>query len=218
MENDTIVYLIRRSEILNKSKLNNLNVEENSQSENERTLLSVQGEKKAKILSKVEELQNIDAVYSSNYIRALSTAKYIADNNGCIINIDKRLNERKVGNLDNFDINELHRMQSKDFNFKLKGGESLNDTKKRIVEAMKNILMFEQGNRVAVVSHSIVLTCLLSAWCDEGYNYDGDIILSYKDETLVDGKWDAPAVYKVIFDGMNVKSIEYLDLLKEENE
>ena len=156
---------------------------------------------------------HIDAVYSSSYLRAISTAKYIAANNGTIINVDNRLNERKVGNLTNYDINELHHMQAKDFDFKLKGGESLNETKKRMIEAMKSILMFETGNRVALISHSTALTCLLSAWCEEGYNYDGDIILSFNDETLVDGKWDAPSVYKVIFDGMNVKSIEYLDLI-----
>ena len=210
---ETVVYLIRRSEIMKKSNLNNLNNDENMQSENERTLLSVKGEKKALDLSKNEELQNIDAVYSSSYLRAISTAKYIAANNGTIINVDNRLNERKVGNLTNYDINELHHMQAKDFDFKLKGGESLNETKKRMIEAMKSILMFETGNRVALISHSTALTCLLSAWCEEGYNYDGDIILSFNDETLVDGKWDAPSVYKVIFDGMNVKSIEYLDLI-----
>ena len=78
-------------------------------------------------------------------------------------------------------------------------------------EAMKNILMFETGNRVALVSHSTALTCLLSAWCEVGHNYDDEIILSYGDETIVDGHWTAPMVYKVVFDGMNVLSIEYIN-------
>ena len=43
-----------------------------------------------------------------------------------------------------------------------------------MVEAMKNILMFETGNRVAVVSHSTAITCLLSAWCEIGKNYDDE--------------------------------------------
>ena len=72
---------------------------------------------------------------------------------------------------------------------------------KDIVDAMKNILMFETGNRVALVSHSTALTCLLSAWCEIGHNYDDEIILSYGDETIVDGHWTAPMVYKVVFDG-----------------
>ena len=61
---------------------------------------------------------------------------------------------------------EFHRLQIKDFDYKLEGGESLNQTKKRMVDAMKNILMFETGNKVAIISHSTALTCLLSAWCE----------------------------------------------------
>ena len=63
--------------------------------------------------------------------------------------------------------------------------------------------MFETGNRVALVSHSTALTCLLSAWCDVGRNYHNEVILSYKDDTIVDGHWTAPMVYKVEFDGMD---------------
>lgn len=72
--------------------------------------------------------------------------------------------------------------------------------------------MFETENRVAVISHSIALTCLLSAWCETGKNYDDEIILSYNDETIVDGHWSAPSVFKVTFDGMTVTDIKYIDL------
>ena len=100
----------------------------------------------------------------------------------------------------------------KDFDYKLPDGESINETKQRIVESIKNILMFETDNRVAVVSHSTALTCLLSAWCDVGKNYHGDLILSYKDDTIMDGEWTAPMVYKVTFDGLTVLSLEQIDI------
>ena len=54
------------------------------------------GEILAKKLSELEELKNIDVLYSSNYIRAISTAKYIAEKNSIEINIDERLGERKL--------------------------------------------------------------------------------------------------------------------------
>lgn len=210
---ETVVYLIRHSEATPKSNLKNISIHDSKQIINEKNFLSVSGEKRAEELSKQEELQNIDAVYSSNYVRALETAKYIALENNTIINVDDRLNERKIGDMGDMEWREFYRLQMKDFDFKLSGGESLNQTKKRMVEAMKNILMFETGNRVAVISHSTALTCLLSAWCEMGKNYNDEIILSYNGESIIDGSFTAPMVFKVVFDGMNVLSVEYLELI-----
>ncbi|MDE5888885.1 MAG: histidine phosphatase family protein [Bacilli bacterium] len=209
---ETVVYLIRHSEVTPKSNIKNISMNDDKQVVNEKAFLSVSGEKKAEAMSKMEELQKIDAVYSSNYARALQTAKYIAQENNTIINIDDRLNERKIGDMTGVDGKDFHRMQVKDFDYKLPGGESLNETKRRITDAMKNILMFETGNRVAVVGHSTAFTCLLSAWCETGRNYDDEIILSYDEETIVDGHWSAPQVFKVTFDGMNVTDIKYIEI------
>ena len=211
---ETVVYLIRHSEVTPKSNLKFISSNDSGQVQNEKAFLSVSGEIKALELSKHPELQNIDAVYSSNYVRALETAKYIALENNTIINVDDRLNERKIGKMDDMEWKEFSRLQMKDFDFKLPDGESLNQTKKRIVDAMKNILMFETGNRVAVIGHSTALTCLMSAWCEIGHNYDDEIILSYGEETIVDGHFSAPMVFKVVFDGMNVISLEYLNIVE----
>lgn len=99
MEKLTYIYLIRHSEQLRmKNKVIN---DENTQITNEKIILSVNGEKKAEELSKLEELTNIDVLWSSNYVRAISTAKYIANKNNIEINIDKNLNERKLRRLRN---------------------------------------------------------------------------------------------------------------------
>ncbi|MBR6504526.1 MAG: histidine phosphatase family protein [Clostridia bacterium] len=94
MKKITYIYLIRHSEQLRmKNKiLNDLN----TQIANEKIILSVDGEKKAEELSKLEELINIDVLWSSNYVRAISTAKYISKQNDIEINIDKNLNERSL--------------------------------------------------------------------------------------------------------------------------
>ena len=206
---ETVVYLIRHSEVTPRVNTKNISMHDNKQIYNEKAFLSVSGEKRAEKLSKLKELQNIDAVYSSNYVRCLETAKYIALENNTIINIDDRLNERRIGDMGDMKAVDFER---KDFDFKLSGGESLNQTKKRIVDAMKNILMFETGNRVAVVSHSTALTTLLTAWCDIGYNVDDNIILSFADKTIIDGRYTAPMVFKVTFDGMNVLDVSCLDI------
>ena len=210
----TVVYLIRHSEATPRVNLKYISSGDNRQIDNEKWFLSVSGEKRAEELSKCDELKNIDAVYSSNYVRALETAKYIALENNTIINVDERLNERKIGDMGDMEWKEFARLQTKKHDFKLVGGESLNQTKKRMVAAMKNILMFETGNRIAIVSHSTAITCLLSSWCEYGLNYDDQIILTYNEKTIVDGNFTAPQVFKVTFDGMNVLDVEYLDIIK----
>ena len=210
---ETTVYLIRHSEATPKNNIKNISNKDDHQIMNEKNILSVSGEKRAEELSKSDELQMIDSVYSSSYVRALETAKYIALENDTIINIDDRLNERKIGIMKEMDWKKFQKLQTQDFDFKLPEGESLNQTKKRMVDAMKSILMFEVGNRVAIISHSTALSCLLSSWCEVGYNYENEILLSFKGETIVDGTWTAPHVLKVTFEGMNPTNIEYLNIV-----
>ena len=200
----TTVYLIRNSNTISKDYFKSINNDLNYD------ILTINGEKEAEKLSQKNEFQNIDAIYSSAHNRAIGTAKYFAKENKTIINIDKRLNERKIGNLKD-EYNEFYRSQLKNFNYKLPNGESLNETKKRITDALRNILMFESENRIIVISHSISLTCLLAAWCEVEKNYDGEIILTYKEKTIVDGRWNNPTVFKVIFDGLQVIDIECLE-------
>ena len=94
MEKLTQIYLIRHAEQL---KIRNKIVKnENSQITNEKIILSVAGEKEAEKISELEELKNIDILWSSNYARAIGTAKYIAEKNDIEINIDESFNERKL--------------------------------------------------------------------------------------------------------------------------
>lgn len=88
------IFLIRHSEQLRLNGIKKVN--EDSQINNEKIILSVEGENKAQELSKLDDLNNIDMLWSSNYVRAIATAKYISKNNNIDINIDERLNERKL--------------------------------------------------------------------------------------------------------------------------
>ena len=96
-----IIYLIRHSEQL---KLNGNNrTNDSEQVKNEKIILSIDGEEKAKVLSANKELQNIEILFSSNYVRTIATAKYIAMKNNVEINIDERLGERKLRRFRNFE-------------------------------------------------------------------------------------------------------------------
>lgn len=91
---ETIIYLIRHSEQL-RLKGENFS-QDSSQVKNEKIPLSISGELLAQNLSNIEELKNIDVLFSSTYVRAISTAKYIAEKNNLEINIDERLRRTKI--------------------------------------------------------------------------------------------------------------------------
>ena len=119
----TKIYLIRHSEQL--KKINNIINNDNLQIQNEKACLSIDGEMLASKISKLDELQNIDILFSSNYVRTISTAKYIANENNIKINIVEALGERKFG-INNW--NELPKdfemKQFVDENYKIGNGES----------------------------------------------------------------------------------------------
>ena len=92
------IYLIRHSEQLKDNGI--INTDDTEQLLNEKIILSIDGEEKAKQLSEIAELNNIDILWSSSYVRAKATAKYIAYKNNITINIDNRFNERKKGNIE----------------------------------------------------------------------------------------------------------------------
>ena len=91
------IYLIRHSKQL--KDYGTILTNESHQEQNEKIILSVRGEVEAKNLSKNKELEEISEIWSSSYVRAIETAKYIAEKNSLKINIDSSLNERKLRRL-----------------------------------------------------------------------------------------------------------------------
>ena len=155
---DTIIYLIRHAETIAENGIRNTN--EDSQMINEKEILSVYGEEQSKRLSENMELNNIDAIWSSSYTRAKSTAKYIANNNNVSINLDSNLNERRLGNLKELgefmkdkNTKDPSQEQLLDRKFKTSDGESAEDTKQRMTKFFDRILKEYEGKKIAVISH-----------------------------------------------------------------
>ena len=93
----TTIYLIRHSEKFDKKRINNYLTTQSNLIKEEKIILSVEGERRAKILSEQEELNNINVVYTSNCVRTLQTAKYLLAKQNLMVNIDERFDERRVG-------------------------------------------------------------------------------------------------------------------------
>ena len=94
---ETTIYLIRHSTKLDPAILNNENNTEYYQNRREKIILSIEGEKRADILSDELEFKNLDVIYSSNYARTIQTAKYFAEKQNLVINVEPRFGERKIG-------------------------------------------------------------------------------------------------------------------------
>lgn len=183
--NDTIIYLIRHAETVEENGIRN--TDEDSQIINEKEILSVYGEEQSKRLSENNELKNIDVIWTSSYTRAKSTAKYIANNNNLCINIDSRLNERKLGNLEelaefmkNKNTRDPSQEQLLDRKFKTFDGESAEETNQRMTNFFDEILKEYAGKKIVVVSHGGSIKFFLLNWCE----VNEDVNLVYNNKVL----------------------------------
>lgn len=206
---ETIIYLIRHSEYL---KLNGIyQSNENDQIKNEKEILSINGERKAEELSKNAELNGIDVLYSSHYVRAISTAKYIADKNNINLNIDERFGERKLGDLATLkklgkhSKNDYTTDQLLDETLKNKDGESNLEVRKRMTEAIDKLLEKHSGKRIAIVTHGAAIKFYLQNFCT--YDAKSDTLL-FNDKVACNKKLESPCLIKLIFNDKNIENIE----------
>ena len=178
----TTIYFMRHSKSI---KPNNINNNDSLQLQNEKWILSEEGEMIAKEKSELEELKDFDVVFSSNYARTIGTAKYFSDS----INIDERFNERKFG-VNNWDElpNDFEINQHEDFDYKLDNGESLNEVINREEEAINNILNNYSGKKILVVGHSTALAALFYKLSNNNY---------------FSIKWNYCETFKLVFNDTN---------------
>ena len=210
----TIVYILRHSQPFRKL-LGEYKVNEIEQIRNEKNPLSVDGEKYAEEMSNYSELLDVDVLYSSHYVRAMATAKYIAKKNNILLNVDERLGERKFGVNDMSELPQtFFEDQFRDWDYKLPNGESANDVSKRMNEVLSEILENNKDKKIAIVSHGTAISTMLHKWCDIKLNEEKKLIEIYFNDKLVfDGNWGCPELFKLEFDDNNnlisIKNIKF---------
>ena len=208
----TTVYLIRHSVKFFNDDINEYLGYKNRNIKDLKTILSVEGEKRAEVLSHEKELQNIDVVYSSDMARTLATAKYLCFNQHLKVNIDKRFNERRVGRPNEEEYPDWFERQYYDKTFKTIGGESQEDVSRRFHRALNKILKENQNKRIAIFTHGYAISFSLLKWCKlEQITEDRKLKLSFNGKILFDKKLNAPEVFKLTFDKNDLKSIELIE-------
>ena len=205
----TTIYLMRHSEPF-KVHRGIEDIHEDLLFSNIKTPLSVDGEKLAEKISNNSEFDNLDAVWSSNYVRAMSTAKWLAYRNNLKVNVSDKLGERKHGiNSWNELPIDFERKQFDDENYKIGYGESRKETTDRMYSFINKILDEYKNKRILIVGHSTAFMFLLMKWCS--VEYDGDY--KFNNKVFFDGKWNYCETFKLEFnDNKKLINIENLRL------
>lgn len=205
----TTIYLVKHADELKENGIRNTN--DTIQLINEKYILSVKGEEQSRKLSENLELENIDVLWSSSYVRAKATAKYIAYRNNIEMNIDSNLNERKLGNLE--DLSKWMKNKTigvvqaylQDRKWKARDGESGEEATKRVTNFLQKILKEYEGKRIALVSHGALISFLLTNWCE--LNQDIKLVFNNK---IIEIK--EPSVTKLTFDNQRLLDIESIEI------
>lgn len=207
------LYLIRHS-----IKEKNYGIFDNSDSkqiQDEKRVLSCEGEKQALLLSENEELQNIDVVWTSNYVRAIQTGKYICKNNDLPLNISTSFDERHYGTFEEDCIKEEFWInQFKDNKLKNIDGESGIEVQNRMDAKITDIINKNKDNRIAIVCHNACILFYLLKYCKlENAELNKRLTISFNSKILIkDGIMKAPSIMKLEFDENNLVDINYIEI------
>ena len=201
----TTIYLINNS-----LTMNNLSFpdQDSLEQKREKRILSIEGEVASKKLASEKALQTVQFIYTSPFVMSIGTAKYLAQKLELEISIRREIGERILGNLGDKKIRMITEIQENDFDYRLNGGESLNDVKKRMVRFVNRLLEEHADKTIALFTHNVAITCLLSNWCTKGFNLDNRLILNYHEEAIIDGAWDGINMIEMVFDDHELVSIK----------
>lgn len=206
----TTIYLIRHSKPM---KVNNTFNSDSLQIQNEKSSLSIEGEQIAQNKLSKKEFDNINILYSSNYVRTIQTAKYLSIKNDIEINVISDLGERRFG-IDYW--NELpenfERKQFLDENYKLNNGENQKEVRDRMYSVIMKILNEYPDKRIAIVSHGTAISYLLKKWCEIDI-FDNKLRYSFKNKMIFEGYFNYCETFKLEFDNenklINIESIKF---------
>ena len=203
------IYLIRHADTL-KENLGVYIADDTNQEMNEKCILSTKGEEEAKQFASKEEIKQIKVLWTSNAVRAISTAKYISENNNIKLNINEEFKERiigeKQGNPNYF------KEQIENTEYKYEGGESCLDVQNRMFEAIKNITNDTKEN-IAVVTHSQAILFLLMKWANIEVldNNARSIKITFLEQEIFNGSIKNLETFELDFDdNLNLENIKHL--------
>lgn len=149
-------------------------------------LLTPKGRKQLLLLERRFEGVRIDAVYSSDLYRAMSTAGAIYRPRGLTLRVDPDLREIGAGIWEDIPWGQLLYENREclasflrcDPDWHIEGSERFSQVCERVQRAVERIAAAHPGQTVAAVSHGCAIRAGLSAWLGMGIEKIGQIPLS----------------------------------------
>lgn len=173
--------------------------------------LSIEGEKMAvKLVKKIKA----NIVYSSSYASSIASAKYFASVKKCNIVINSFLNDLRVGDLGNRNIQMLRFMQERNFDFRFNRGESLSDVNKRMNIAIDRILKKNSHKNIVIFTQKSAITGYLLDKLEKGYNLDDRLILSFNDKVIIDDANQDVNIIKICFEKGKIIDCDAIEMEK----
>ena len=208
----TVIYFIRHSVKYQKCEYDSYNAPDDKDMKDEKSILSVIGEKRAEILCNNDKFNDVDVIYASNMVRSQQTAKYLATRLSKHINVDARLNERRYGKQNSDDFKDWYERQYLYKDFRTEGGESQEDVRERMLDILSEILKKHNNKVVAVFSHGYAITFMLLKWCKLlSVNRERVLKYEFNNKVIFNNIINAPEVFKLTFDNDKLLDIELIE-------
>ena len=184
-DDSKIIYLFRHGET-------NWNVEDRvmGQLEGIETKFTNKGYKQIKEISETIKEKNVEVIYCSDFQRAYETAVIANEKLRVPIFPEKKLRGLNMGKyqglfFEDF-INRREVIESfKNYDLKIGGGESINELNARIYNFIKNIVKNTKYQRIAIITHSAVISNLRSYLSKSNYISLSECSLLYKNNKLL---------------------------------
>ena len=132
--------------------------------------LSQRGQEQAAQLGPLLESLDIDRIYSSPYLRTLSTIDPFVKKLGLAVVVDPELRERKITDRVRKDFPEVWLRSWNDFSFALPGCENSFDAQRRFVGAVTRIVADETSPTIGISAHGNVIALMLNH-VEPGYGW-----------------------------------------------
>ena len=131
--------------------------------------LNEHGRQQAARLANFVRNIGVSALYSSDLMRARQVAELIGERLGYTPALDSRLRERDIGRWQGLTRAQMRAWYADDYqqaqtdpeNYRVPGGESRADVRKRTLEAFSDIIAQDKGETIAIVSHTTAIHLLV---------------------------------------------------------
>jgi broad specificity phosphatase PhoE len=161
--------------------------------------LNEHGRQQALALAKYIRNIGVSALYTSDLVRAVQTAEILTERLGYTPIPDSRWRERDIGKwqgmtqdeMRTWYMDEYQKLQDDVENFRVPGGESRADVRKRVCEAFEDVLKDDKGSTVGVITHTTA-THLLFDSIIPNYDVYGSVLGNTSVTTIAltdSGQW-----------------------------